>query len=130
MWFRFSRPDFFYVGRYRVVDAGDRSPFNRGWSQGFGFFVLHCRWNVGRSETEGVHYADQPRARITINGDSLVVCREAIDYAGIVALAGERHGASVSFYDSEDGRCGDLRPGQRVLLTDSIMFETAVCGAA
>jgi hypothetical protein len=58
MWFRFSRPDYFYIGRYRVVDASDSVPFNRGLSLGFGFFVLHCRWNEGRSQSEGIHYPE------------------------------------------------------------------------
>lgn len=43
IWVSFTRPDYWYFGRSQLLDS--TSPrFNRGWSQGFGFFVLNVRW--------------------------------------------------------------------------------------
>lgn len=64
MWFRLWIPDYFYIKRARLLDAGDASPWNRGWDQGFGFFVLSCRWNEGRgvSHLDAIHYpTHQPK---------------------------------------------------------------------
>lgn len=58
MWFRFWRTDYFYIRRSRLIDASDGSPFNRGWTQGLGFFALDCRWNEARSvSSDGIHYS-------------------------------------------------------------------------
>lgn len=65
MWFRLWRPDYFYLGRSRLLDASDGSPFNRGWSLGFGFFVLTARWNEGRPvSSDGIHYPVRSLAAI------------------------------------------------------------------
>lgn len=130
MWFRFSRPDFFYVGRYRLLDAGDASPFNRGWSQGFGLFVLNVRWNEGRSESDGIHYPDKPRHEITINGSKCTLSVDVASYELIVALAGAGKEATVTFHDRAAQTGGCLWPGGRVLLTDGMVFNAVVTGSA
>ena len=58
MWLRFWKPDYFYIRRSRLIDASDGMPFNRGWTQGFGFFALTVRWNEGRSVSylDAIHY--------------------------------------------------------------------------
>jgi len=131
MWFSFSRPDYLYFGRYRLLDAGDRSAFNRGWSQGFGFFVLNVRWNEGRSvSSDGLHYADHPRFGVTLNGGWLPLHREAVSYEDIVMLAGERHGATVTFWHRDDDTSGSLRPGQKILVTEGMVFNAFMTGNA
>src|ERR1700692_4082110 len=123
MWFRFSRPDYFYLGRFRLVDAGDASPFNRGLSLGFGFFVLHCRWNEGRSESDGIHYPAKPYLTIVINGERMPIAAEVLSYEGMAALAGKKPGVTVTYWDPTSDRNGSLRPGQRVLVTDGMVFD-------
>jgi len=130
MWFRFSRPDYFYIGRYRVVDASDSVPFNRGLSLGFGFFVLHCRWNEGRSQSEGIHYPEKPRFTVVINGQKLTVATEVLSYRGIVALAGERPGASVTYRERDGGRSGVLFTGEKVIVTDGMIINAVMTGNA
>lgn len=130
MWFRFSRPDFFYVGRYRLVDAGDGSPFNRGWSQGFGLFVLNVRWNEGRSESDGIHYPEKPRRLVTINGSKVSLSVDVASYELIVALAGTGKEATVTYHDAAAQTGGSLSPGRRVLLTDGMVFNAVVTGSA
>lgn len=131
MWFRFSRPDYFYVGRNTLLDAGDASPWNRGWAIGFGFFVLTCRWNEGRSESyDGVHYPDRPRFTVKINGDRLTLSRDVVTYESLITLAGQRPGASVTWSDRESGRSGTLIRGQRVMLTEGMDFCAVMTNAA
>lgn len=130
MWFRFSRPDYFYTKHYRVIDAGDGSPWNRGISIGFGFFILHCRWNVGRSESEGVHYPTQRTSRVTVNGTEWPVSGEAWSYETICHFAGTRPGATVTWRDRETGTGGALAPGERVMLKDGLVLNAVMTGAA
>jgi hypothetical protein len=60
VWFRFWRPDYFWIGSSKILWASDNSPFNRGQSLGFGFFAVDLRWNEGRSVSrEGIHYGGE-----------------------------------------------------------------------
>ncbi len=130
MWFRFSRPDYFYVGHYRLIDAGDASPWNRGISVGFGLFVLHCRWNKGRSESEGVHYPQQRVSRVTVNGMEWPLPGEVMSYERVLALTSKKAGATVTWYDRQSKVGGTLAPGDRILLKDGLVFNAVMTGAA
>lgn len=130
MWFRFSRPDYFYVGHYRLVAASDSSPWNRGVSIGVGFFVLHARWNEGRSESEGVHYPTQSVHRITINGTEWAVSGDVMSYDRLLAFTNQRTGATVTYWDRRSDKAGTLSPGQRVLLSDGMAFTAVHTSAA
>ncbi|WP_439398660.1 hypothetical protein ACRQ5Q_15000 [Bradyrhizobium sp. PMVTL-01] len=129
MWFRFSKPDYFYLGRYRLLDASDMSPFNRGVSIGFGFFVFHARWNEGRSEShEGLHYPDKPRFDCLINGQRISL-PEIASYELICSLAGQPQ-ATVT-YRSKDGlRHGMMGLGDKVLTSYGMVFSAVTTGAA
>ena len=132
MWFRISRPDYFYLRHNKLLDAGDRSAFNRGWAQGFGFFVLTCRWNEDRSvSTDGLHYADHPFFTVVMNGDRIPIQREALSYEDVLLLEGLPKGASVTWWDKAgNGGNGSLRPGERIALTEGMVFNAAVTGRA
>jgi hypothetical protein len=130
MWFRFSRPDYFYARHYRVLDASDESPFNRGVSIGFGFFVLHCRWNEGRSESDGIHYLNKPHFTVVINGERTPVARDVPTYEHVAALAGKKRGVTVVYSDRAGNRHGTLCAGQRVLLSDGMEFTAVFTGSA
>jgi hypothetical protein len=130
MWFRIWKPDYWYFRRSRLLDASDGSPFNRGWSQGFGFFVLGCYWNEGRSQSsDGIHYPEIPRRRITVNGETFHVPVGYIRYTTIVLLAGERVGASVT-YRHQCGVSGCLAPGESVEVSEGMSVSAIMTGNA
>jgi hypothetical protein len=130
MWFRFSRPDYFYLGRSRLVDAVDASPFNRGTSLGFGFVVLHCRWNEGRSENDGIYYPTKPHLTVVINGQKMPIATEVLSYEAIASLASKKPGVTITYWDRASDRNGSLRPGQKVLVTDGMVFDAMYTNAA
>lgn len=136
MWFRFWRPDYFYVRHVRLIDAGDGSPFNRGWDQGFGFFVLTVRWNEGRSASnDGIHYPEPLPKRVTINGEDHAWSGGFISYEDVVRLAKQPAYASVTYHRAAWPKPdGCLVPGKAVIASrdpiKNTVFNAAVTGAA
>lgn len=129
MWFRFSKPDYFYVGRYQLLDAGDLSPFNRGVSIGLGFTVLHARWNEGRSVGhDGLHTPDQARHWCFING-SKVSLPEIASYELICMMAGQPQ-ATVTYRSPNKVRRGFMMAGDKVLTSEGMAFTAVATGAA
>lgn len=130
MWFRFSRPDYFYVGHYRLIDAGDASPWNRGITIGFGLFMLHARWNNDRSESEGVHYPTRRVSDIEINGTRWPLQGDAASYEMICAFAGQGRGATVTWFDRATRAGGTLIAGERLLLRHGLVFTAVMTDSA
>lgn len=131
MWFRFSKPDYFYVGRYRLVDAGDRSPFNCGWSQGFGFFVLHCRWNDGRDESsDGIHYPARKPVALNVNGRLVMWSDCWLSYAEILKLANQRTGATVVWKDQFNRKGTMHAASDPIIATNGMEIDAVMTGNA
>lgn len=130
MWFRFWRPDYLWFGRSRLVDAGDASPFNRGWTQGFGLFALDCRWNAERTESrDGIHYAT--RHRIIVNGAVKYWQGETITYEDVCGLAQQPLYASMTFSKAPgEKRQGILSKGESTKVGDGTIFNAVVTGSA
>ena len=129
MWFRFSKPDYFYVGRYRLLDASDLSPFNRGISIGLGFTVFHVRWNEGRSvDHDGIHHPEQARHWCFVNGRKISL-PEIASYELICAMAGQPQ-ATVTYGTPDRARCGLMMPGDKVLTSNGMAFNAVTTGNA
>lgn len=129
MWFRFSKPDYFYVGRSRLLDAGDLSPFNRGFSIGFGFFVFHARWNEGRSQGyDGLHTPEQTRHWVYINGQK-VSLPEVVSYELICMMSGQPQ-ATVTYRSKDRDTRRMMSRGEKVLTSEEMIFTAVTTGAA
>lgn len=69
--------------------------------------------------------------RVTINGQPWTLCGDTASYEDVVASLGD-HGTdrTVTWYARGEGTGGTLTPGQRVPLTDGLVFNAVVTGSA